>query len=386
MFRRGIIIPALLSGILMSIVSCTPYTLRQYFPGSGDTTTVRVLILKTKDRFTISSMDDLSFTAPDISVNRSMQGSSAEFNPATLPPRSSVKTGSTPLNLNGRPYRGMFELLHKNGLAYVVNIVKMDEYLMGVVPCEIPSGWEKEALKAQAVAARTYAYYHLMTNSKSATLYDLDATTNSQVYGGISEEKESTSAAVSSTSGEIISYNSRPILSYFHSTCGGKTIDDKFVWGQSNLEYLKGVTCGYCEDSTKYKWESKLSLDEVRSCLSKKYGNIGKIKNISFKRNNDRVTSVAIRHTRGTTTISGNNFRLLFPPEKMRSLYFTSKKSGRSLLLSGHGWGHGVGMCQWGARGMALKGYDYHEILKHYYSGVSIAPVRSSSLAYKSKN
>ena len=85
-------------------------------------------------------------------------------------------------------------------------------------------------------------------------------------------------------------------------------------------------------------------------------------------------------------TISGNNFRLLFPSEKMRSLYFKSKKVDRSLVLSGHGWGHGVGMCQWGARGMALRGYKYHDIVAHYYSGVRITGVRDISIAYKMKH
>jgi len=385
MFRRGILIPALLSGIFMPIVSCSPYTLREYFPGSGDTTTVRVLILKTKDRFTVSSDGEMSASIASIHMTRTIKGTSAECTPDSLPARSSIKSGTPPLYLNGKPYRGMFELHHKNGFAYVVNTLKIDEYLMGVVPCEIPSGWESEALKAQAVAARTFAYYHLTENSKSPTLYDLDATTNSQVYGGMSEEKERTSRAVAETSGEIISYNARPILSYFHSTCGGKTIDDKYVWSQSHLEYLKGVTCGFCGDSTKYNWESTLSLEEIRSGLSKKYGKLGKIKNISFKKNNDRVTSVVIRHSRGTLAIPGNNFRLLFPPEKMRSLYFTSKKAGKGFVLSGHGWGHGVGMCQWGARGMALHGYGYQDILKHYYTGVSISPIRDSTIAYKSR-
>jgi len=177
-----------------------------------------------------------------------------------------------------------------------------------------------------------------------------------------------------------------PILSYFHSTCGGKTIDDKYVWPRNNLEYLKGISCGFCEESTKYKWKSKLSLEEIHDCLSKKNANVGKIKNIRFKRKNDRVTDVVVRHTGGIITISGNNFRLLFPPEKMRSLYFTSKKIDRSIVLDGHGWGHGVGMCQWGARGMAIQGYKYRDIITHYYSGVKISDIRTISLVHKMKD
>ncbi|HOD15719.1 MAG TPA: SpoIID/LytB domain-containing protein [Spirochaetota bacterium] len=386
MIRRGIIIPALATGILMSVVSCSPFMLRQYFPGTKDTTTVRVLILKTGNRFTVSSGADIVISGANTDIKRSFHGSTAEFTPASISKRIVVKSANRPLCLNGKPYRGIFELHNKNGIAFIINIIKIDEYLLGVVPCEIPSGWDMEALKAQAVAARTYAYYHLMTKAKKGTLYDLDATTNSQVYRGISDEKDRTTEAVVATSGEIISYNSMPILSYFHSTCGGKTIDDKYVWPRNNLKYLKGISCGFCEESTKYKWKSKLSLEEIHDCLSKKNANVGKIKNIRFKRKNDRVTDVVVRHTGGIITISGNNFRLLFPPEKMRSLYFTSKKIDRSIVLDGHGWGHGVGMCQWGARGMALRGYKYRDIITHYYSGVKISDIRTISLVHKMKD
>ncbi len=306
-----------------------------------------------------------------------------EIDPGKLRKHISVKPSRSPLVLNGAPYRGTFIIHKKNGFVYVVNSLAMDEYLIGVVPCEIPPGWESEALKAQAVAARTYAYYHLASNQGSSAIYDLDATTNSQVYRGISVETDRTTAAVVETSGRIISYNSRPILSYFHSTCGGKTIDDRYVWSRSNMDYLDGVTCGFCEDSTKYTWRSVLTLDEIRSYLSKKQSIAGKIRNITFKRKDDRVTDVIIIHDRGKITLSGNNFRLLFPSEKMRSLYFTSVKNGRSLVLSGRGWGHGVGMCQWGARGMALRGYAYPDILGHYYHGVKVTDVRNCSVAYK---
>ncbi len=383
MFQRNILTSALATGILMSVVSCSPYMIKKYFPGTNDTTTVRVLILKTGGRFTVSSGGDIVVFGGTADVARSFKGSSIEFIPSAISSKIVLKSGKPPLYLNGKPYRGIFELHSKNNSAFVVNVLKIDEYLLSVIPCEIPSGWEMEALKAQAVAARTYAYYHLKTSAKNPLLYNLDATTNSQVYRGIYEETERTTKAVIDTSGEIISQNSMPILAYFHSTCGGKTIDDRYVWRNNDLPYLKGVTCGFCEASTKFKWKSKLSMEEVHDCLSKKHANVGRIKNIKFKRKNGRVTDVFIRHVNGSMTISGNNFRLLFPPEKMRSLYFTSKKVDRSLVLNGHGWGHGVGMCQWGARGMALRGYGYHDILNHYYSDIRITGVRAIPVARK---
>jgi stage II sporulation protein D len=383
MSRKGICIPALASGLLIIIVSCSPYSIRNIFNRADDTTTVRVLISKTREHITITSDGDINLSDTDASASRSLRGWRFECDPHNVRNSISINTSKPPLSVNGNPYRGSIVLHMKNGYVYIVNILKMDEYLQGVVPCEIPSGWEIEALKAQAVAARTYAYYHLTIKKSSDSLFDLDATTNSQVYRGVTDEKDRTNRAVIETSGEIITYNSRPIISYFHSTCGGKTIDDKYVWRQSDLEYLKGVSCVFCENSTKFTWESELTLDEVRSCISKKYRGVGKITNISFKRKNDRVTDVIIQHNKGKIAISGNNFRLLFPSEKMRSLYFISRKKGSGLILSGHGWGHGVGMCQWGARGMALRGFGYHEIVYHYYSGVKISEIRNHSIAFK---
>jgi stage II sporulation protein D len=351
----------------------------------NDKTMVRVSILKSRDNFTISSSANLLVRDSSGYSFHPIHSSSEVYNTSRLNGTITIKSETSPLLLNGKPYRGMFELHKLNGFCYVINIVNIDEYLLSVVPGEIPSGWGSEALKAQAVAARTFAYYHLMTNVKSGALFDMDATTNFQVYRGISDERKSTTDAVIATSGEIITYHSQPIISYFHSTCGGKTVDDKYVWGQKDIEYLKSVECGYCTQSTKFNWESFLSLDEIQSSVSAKHNKIGKIKNIIFKRNQDRVTEVIIHHTMGKTSIAGNNFRLLFPPEKLRSLYFSSKKIKNGLVLKGHGWGHGVGMCQWGARGMALRGYGYQDILKHYYKNISLKDAHGSSIAVKSK-
>jgi stage II sporulation protein D len=225
------------------------------------------------------------------------------------------------------------------------------------------------------VASRTFAYHRIIEARKRTSNYDLDATVLSQVYRGIAKEKPSTNHAVETTSGEVILHGGGPILSYFHSTCGGKTVNDRYVWKTSDKPYLEGVRCGFCGGSTRFTWESKLSLDEIRSRLATRHGAIGAIRSISFSRKDDRVTSVTIKHGGGVVKLTGNDFRLLFPGDTIQSLYFTSKKVKGGLVLQGNGWGHGVGMCQWGARGMAQKGYGYKRILNHYYSGVRIGRI-----------
>jgi len=365
--------------LILASGSCASFIAKNIHWDGADSPVVRVLLLTTGNSFTVSS---------DRAIRISGEGSgtdkkSAVFLPEEIRTTVRVEPNGKPLMLNGMPYRGYFEIVPAQNAVHIINIVRVDEYLSSVVPCEIPSGWEPDALKAQAVAARTYTYYHIIHNRKRGSLYDLDATVNSQVYRGISDEKPSTTEAVLDTRGEILLYDGMPILSYFHSTCGGKTTDDALVWKSNQLPYLNSVKCGYCGESTKYSWETVLTIDEIARHVSVQNPGMGPIRTVTFRRKNDRVTDVEIKHTRGTITISGNNFRLMFPPEKILSLYFTSKKSGSSLVLLGHGWGHGVGLCQWGARGMARSGFNYREILNHYYTRVKIKHTRSGYLASK---
>jgi stage II sporulation protein D len=381
-FRSNLVVAACVVCLSLLLGSCAPFMLRKYYSGNFDTTTVRVLVLKTSGAVTVSSRSPIHVTGSG-TINPLPETTSVPIvlHPDSIAGTTVLEPGSYPLMLNGAPYRGTFVITKKDGNILVINKLNIDEYLMSVVPCEIPANWDEEAIKAQSIAARTYAYYHLLQGVKDRDLYDLDATTNFQVYRGISEEKQRASEAVAATAGEIIVYDHKPILSFFHSTCGGKTSDDRHVWKGNNLPYLQAVRCGFCTDSTKFKWESNITLAEVRKGLSQKYPGIGAIRNITFQKNQGRVTVVRIRHSKGNLTVPGNTFRLLFPGDKIKSLYFSSKKSRNGLMLSGHGWGHGVGMCQWGARGMAQKGYGYKQILLHYYTRVKISSIRNGHVA-----
>lgn len=274
------------------------------------------------------------------------------------------------IQVNGVTVRGMMQLHPVVGKIQVVNVLKMNEYLYGVLPSEIMPGWPEEVLKAQAVAARTYAYYHLMKNN--STYFDLDATNNFQVYKGKAVETETTNKAVDGTAGIIMTYNNKPILAYFHSTCGGKTTDDKYVWQGEDLPYLCSVVCPYCKNSPNYGWQVELTLNEIYEALVKKYKAVGKIKAITLGREDTRVTVVKIEHANGIIRMSGNDFRLMFDAKKIKSLYFEAKQTPAGLILTGHGWGHGVGMCQWGAKEMAQQGMRFDQILKFYYRGIQI--------------
>jgi stage II sporulation protein D len=294
-----------------------------------------------------------------------------------------IETGVNPVFINNTGYRGKIEIHNVLGKIYIINIVNIEEYLASVVPSEMPPSWNMEALKAQAIAARTYTYYHLTKKQNNKSIYDLDATTNFQVYKGIIAEKESSTKAVRDTSGIIMTYNYTPILAYFHSTSGGKTSDDKYVWQGDDLPYLSSVQCTYSKDSPHYEWTTEISLSEIEKGLMKKYQRIGKINKISFKKFDDRVVEVNIVHSNGSLSLSGNQFRLLIDPSKLKSTFFTAKQNKSSFHIYGKGWGHGVGMCQWGAKGRGEKGFNYEQILSYYYKDIKLTRINNNYLAKK---
>ncbi len=376
--------PACLA-VMLAFVACTPsreFLLKRSAEVSADKKYVRVLIAQTGDRITVSSGSRIKITdLKTRKIHYDGRGRSFNFYPEKVTKPVALESWNSPLCVNGKCYRGTIEIHGSMGKLLAINVVKMDEYLYGVIPSEISSGWDMEALKAQAVAARTYTYYHLM-NSRDLP-YDLDATSNFQVYGGLSVETEKTRKAVDDTSGEIAVYNGKPIVAYFHSTCGGVTSEARCVWSGSDLNYLKAIKCKFCGESPYFSWKEHITLYEIKRCLSLKYKGIGPVSGISLKKNGKRVTSVNITHRNGLIKLSGNDFRLLFPEKRIKSLYFDAQKTNNGLVLFGHGWGHGVGLCQWGANGMALKGAKYKDILKYYYKGISIMSAGAGMTARK---
>jgi len=281
-----------------------------------------------------------------------------------------IESNNANLSVNGAAYRGTIEISNRSGTLYVINEVSMRDYLMSVVPSEIVPSWHMEALKAQAVAARTFAMFHISKGNRG--IYDLYSTVSSQVYKGISVENPRTTQAVIETANVILIYGSQPIEAFFHSTCGGRTIEPKYVWSSGDIPYFRSVECNYCRDSNHYRWETTISLEQIRQALSARHSNIGRIQNITFKRKDGRVVSVIVRHANGTTNLTGNQFRMAVDPRTLKSLYFTSTPQGNGLKFSGRGWGHGVGLCQWGARGQAELGRTYEQILRHYYPNTQL--------------
>ncbi|MBV9079759.1 MAG: SpoIID/LytB domain-containing protein [Elusimicrobia bacterium] len=257
----------------------------------------------------------------------------------------------------------------------VINELPIDDYLKGVLPREAVPTWAEEALKAQAVASRTYLASHL--NQHASQGFDLCSDVHCQVYGGMTKEHPRTTAAVDDTRNEILIYGGKPISAFFHANCGGSTEKVSAVWGNADQPYLPRKRCEWGTAAPWYHWKKSFADEDILSSLRAKNlikGTVLKSISIAERSGSGRAAKMRVRTDGGTFTMSGNDFRIAMNPEKIRSTKFTSVQRLRGgYAFAGDGWGHGVGMCQWGAKGQAEHGRSYRDILAFYYPSSEIA-------------
>lgn len=283
--------------------------------------------------------------------------------------------GDSFIGVGGTNYRGYVEFCQTDGGFSAVNVLPLETYLCGVVPSEMPSGWGAEALKAQAVAARTYTVNKLNAGGETA-LYDICDTPHCQMYSGTADETPASDEAVNATRGQVLTYNGSLINAVYCACCGGVTDDDINVWG-SSTPYLKSVK--EIEGGEVYTWSRDYTFSELSALLASKGINIGKLVYVSVDRSdNGRVYSMTFTGEGGSHTIEKEEVRTFFSAAQGGSLqsrvFDISFEYGSEFVLhiDGKGWGHGLGLSQYGAKSMAAAGYTYDEILKHYYTGVEL--------------
>lgn len=324
---------------------------------------------------------------------------------------------------NGKKYRGFLEIRrYTDSDMTLINVVDLEHYLYGVVPAEIEANAPLEAVKAQAVAARTYALRSLGKNSKWG--FDLMDTNSDQVYKGYDGERAYANQAVDETKGQKMVYNGALAQVFYFASSGGMTANVKEVWG-SEIPYLVSVPDPYeAETSYRYIWEKTLTAEQIKKTLFISNVEIGDILSVSAEEYtpSGRVNALRITGTNGSITYHGQDTRFLFD---LYSQKYTIQSGGSvvvkaadgslktlaldgrtvvsaggvgllsaknptlavvgsgnnvhkvsmsadSYVFSGKGWGHGVGMSQEGAKGFASQGYTYDQILKHYFTGISV--------------
>ncbi|MCL1901274.1 MAG: SpoIID/LytB domain-containing protein [Firmicutes bacterium] len=345
---------------------------------------IRIGIITKADSFTVAATDDYFVTDANgkkfkltkgmMTLTYSKEG--FKMGQYILKPPLKIESSNGIIYANKKAYRGYLTVNSFNSKAVVVNVLTVEDYLKGVLPKEASPGWGIEALKAQAVISRTYTLANMGRHGGLG--FDLCDTTHCQVYGGAAVEALSCNKAIAATKNEVLTYDGKFAQTVFHANCGGHTEDPKFVWNWSAATpaYLKGVKCGYCAETPHAKWEKALDESFIREKLSK-YG-VGKIKSIKVKGVTPAGSAreIVIKHGKGTLELNAYKFRLDVDAWQVKSTTFDSiKKEGDKFIFKGRGWGHKVGLCQWGAKVMADKGKKYKHILEHYYPKTKIEKV-----------
>jgi stage II sporulation protein D len=292
-----------------------------------------------------------------------------------LVPPLKIEPSNGIIFVNSKPYWGHLTIIKSGNKINIINVLPIEDYIKSVLPIETSAKWNIEALKSQAVISRTYAIANL--NKHSAQGFDVCSTVHCQVYGGISVEADSCNKAVLKTQCKILSYNGKFAHTVFHANCGGHTEDPKYIWKWKDTPpYLKGVKCDYCTAAPYTKWEKTLNESFIRAQLSD--NNIGKIKSIKIKGKTSAgaAKKLKITHSKGEVTLNAYQFRLAVDAWQIKSHGFDFiKTDGDKFYFKGRGWGHKVGLCQWGAKGMAEKNKTYKEILAYFYPGTIIKKV-----------
>lgn len=279
------------------------------------------------------------------------------------------------LRIDGRRYHDNVIIRSKNSKLTVINEIGIEDYLCGILPREVSPAWDIESLKAQAIVSRTYALKNLRRHESES--FDLCTQTHCQVYGGIESEDERTNEAVKSTLGEVLVFEGELAQTLFHASCGGHTENPENVWSWESRapKYLLGRKDAFCQDSPHNLWKNRLANSLIKERLNKsgyRVGNISKI-TLEGKSRSGRAKIIKIKNSGGTLTISAAKFRLAVDPWLIKSTMFTALLRYRDgYEFRGKGWGHGVGLCQWGAKIMAEKNYKYNEILHYFYPGTQV--------------
>jgi len=291
--------------------------------------------------------------------------------------------------IQNRKYSGDLEIHSKPNELLVINIIDEHTYIYSVLVNEMPIAWPREALKAQAVLIRTFTRRNLNRHKKEG--YDFCDITHCQVYKGVPPRNPKPINIIQQTAQEVLTYKGEVIEAFYHSTCGGMTANNEDVWIKGELiPYLRGQSDqagdqDFCEKSPHYSWTFEIDKDKLGEVLSKVYhdrdslGNFLKL-DVEEMTSSGRVKKIAFSFRYGKKYMAGYKFYLILGKflgwHRLKSTMFSIEETHRLYRFKGRGLGHGVGMCQWGAKGRAEKGHTYRKILSHYFPHTKLRRMR----------
>lgn len=341
--------------------------------------TIRVAILQNADTVALSAPAGLIMRAGDEDLNVNGRTVTVTAGSAGLAvdgrrlrsDRIEVRGRRGEVSINGLTVGGRTIIKRQNGRMMVINELGLEEYLKGVVPAEMNAAWHPEALKVQAIASRTYALYQIRQNGKKD--FDLVATTKDQAYLGRAQADGPAGQAVDETRGQVVAFHDEPIRAAFFSTAAGPTEDAMNVWSV-DLPYLKGVECPFDANSPYYQWRTDVSMPLLEKRLREEGYPVGVVATIAPAAYSKagRVAQVRILHSDGELYLRGEDLRRVIGYTTLASTQFDLEVFGLRVQFLGRGSGHGVGLCQWGAKELAERGYAAEAILRYYYPGTDI--------------
>lgn len=284
------------------------------------------------------------------------------------------------LRIGGKRYRGRVTVLPRGPSCLVVNALGLEDYIASVIGREMSASWPMEALKAQAVASRSYAIFQAQANRSRD--FDLEGSTQDQAYDGMGSESARTRRAAAATKGLALVYSNSALKAYFHANCGGATEVPELVWG-GEAQAFRPVICPYHRHARdRQTWSIRLSREQIEGALRRITGLLPN----SFRRlallepgapdASGRLSDLSLSDPDGNTILlNSNTFRKAVGNGRLKSTAFQIRKEARGYVFEGEGHGHGVGLCQVGARAMAEEGKSFREILGFYYPLAKIRPL-----------
>jgi stage II sporulation protein D len=280
-------------------------------------------------------------------------------------------TSERPLKINGREYPAPLDLVRNGDGLAVVNDLPIEDYLAGVLRAEAGEKFPKEALRAQAIVARTYAAHQRQISAGKP--FNIIASTAHQQYAGRVAPTSPIWDAVRETTGQVLLWEGEVFPAFYHTESGGYTEDPRTVFAARNMPGLKPVVCPFSAGSPHYFWNLDVRLTDLGDALRRGGVDVGAVRRVTIAERTPslRAASIVVSGTRGNAQVRGNDFRRMLGYDTFKSTLFAVAIDGDVARFAGRGYGHGVGMCQWGAKGMAERGHTARQILEFYYPGTT---------------